>query len=82
LQVYVLPAPLPRSRVLPLPRPYAQSGPVHGRAPLAAGEARIIVCRVDRIKILAYSFKAAMNSFLSSLACFIIEINVPFASSG
>jgi hypothetical protein len=29
-----------------------------------------------------YSFKAAINSFLSSFACFIIEINVPFAISG
>jgi len=29
-----------------------------------------------------YSFNAAMNSFRSSFACFIIEINVPFASSG
>jgi hypothetical protein len=29
-----------------------------------------------------YFVKAAMNSALSSLACFIIEINVPFANSG
>jgi len=30
----------------------------------------------------AYFFSAKRNSFLSSLACFMIEINVPFASSG
>lgn len=32
--------------------------------------------------VLHYFFSAEMNSFLSSLACFMIEINVPFASSG
>jgi len=51
-------------------------------APQEVVKAHTIAIRIDRIKILAYSFKAAMNSVLSSLACFIIEINVPFASSG
>jgi len=32
--------------------------------------------------VLHYFFSAEMNSFLSSLACFMIEINIPFASSG
>jgi len=41
-----------------------------------------IADRTDRAKMLFHSFKAAMDSILTSLACFMIEINVPFAISG
>ncbi|MCX6680468.1 MAG: hypothetical protein NTX42_08935 [Methanothrix sp.] len=57
------------------PAPVRSRAHTHGRAPLVVGRRGLAVT-------FGYSFKAAINSFLSSFACFIIEINVPFASSG
>ena len=78
-QIYFLPALFAAFLRAPPPPP---AGPPRTGAPLAEVKAQTIAIRIDQIKILCYSFKAAMNSFFSSLACFIIEINVPFASSG
>jgi hypothetical protein len=77
LQIRVLTSPpLPHPCVPTLPAHERSQAPTHGRARLWRRQARACCY------LWFYSFKAAMNSFLSSFACFIIEINVPFASSG
>jgi len=80
LQIRGLPAIF--AAFLRAPPPPPAGPPRTGARPLAEVKAQTIAIRIDQIKILCYSFKAAMNSFFSSLAYFIIEINVPFASSG